>query len=57
MVDRLMSCEMKGWTDFEHETVTSGSGSGGEGGREIKKEWIISALLLLTKAQHVHLVN
>ena len=45
MVDRLMSCEMKGWTDFVHETVTSGSGSGGGGGE--RKEWIISALLLL----------
>ena len=26
MVDRLMSCEKKGWIDFEYETVTSGSG-------------------------------
>ena len=27
MVDGLMSCEMKEWTDFVHETVTSTSDS------------------------------
>ena len=42
MIDRLMSCEIKEWTDFVYETVTCGSGEG-----ERKKEWIISALLLL----------